>query len=313
MKANIKHCALLALIIMALTITSCDLTSEKRFTPGTVVITGMIYAGEYITQRNAIYIGRSVEIDKISIEAFETGVDSVCITDLSSDPIISKKLTFTTTIINNRPKIGYYDPDNNFIIISGHTYRIVAYVATGDSVYGETTVPDRFDMLPNEKYVTNKDSIGTVEMKHTEIDDLWPLKIDVHSTDARAVYMEYYCLYDYEDFDGKPYLVMGDYMNMDFPIDKPEDYDSFMDGYPRKNKYYDKIRPTQGNILTIPFNQFNYLFYGPYQTTIFVIDDNFFKYIYKNQGYLHGGVYNGGIGYFASAYRQTVYTTIVKN
>jgi len=315
MKTYHKYCAFIALLLLALCMTSCDLTSGQRFTPGTVVITGMIYAGEYITHENAIYVGRSVEIDKISIDAFSAIFDSVFVRDIdldSEEPLLSKKLTYTFTIANNRPKLGYYDPDNDFMITSGHKYKIVAY-AGADSTWAETHVPEQFVFVsPTDTYVTDIDDISTVEMKHTEIDNRWPLKIDVGSTEARVIYMEYYCLLEFNDFEPKPYLVMGDYLGMDIPVDKAEDYDSFMDGYPRKNKYFDKLRPTDGSILTIPFNQFNYLFYAPYQTTIYVVDDNFYKYIYKNQGYLQGGVRNGGIGYFGSAYRQTLYTRIVK-
>jgi len=305
-----NYCTLLVLLLLALSIMSCDLTSEKRFTSGTVVITGMIYAGETITKENAIYIGRSVEIDEISVEAFETAFDSVFVRDL--DTQLSKRLTFVTTVINNRPKIGYFDADSTFVIQAGHKYRVVAYYAAGDSTYGETTVPLEFTVVDNAKYVTDKADVGSVEMKHTEIDDLWPLRIEVDSPTPKVIYMEYYCLWNYDQFEGKPYMTMGDYLGMDIPVDKPEDYDSFMDGYPRKNKYFDKLIPMNGNILTIPFNQFNYLFYAPYRTTIYSVDDNFYKYIYKDQPYFHGGVQNG-IGYFGSAYKEVRYTTIVKN
>jgi len=312
---------LLALLLLSLC-TACNLTSDQRFNDTTVVITGMLYAGEPISKENAIYVGLTIDINELSLDTMRysmDGIDKVEIFDVST-PDDKKILTpFTIPIfVDNHPKIGWYDADDDFVIESGSTYKIIAHHSNYPGIDGsyttsaETKVPVEFGLKYNPMYTQNPDDLNNIAMIHTTIDNEHPLIIlpILSAPEPIVIYMEYYCREE-----PPRVMTMGDYLGITITIETNEDYESAMDGYPRKNKYIDRLVPIMGNTgitLTIPFNQVNYLFYGKYQTTIFIVDTNFYEYVYKNQGYLHGGVQNGGIGYFGSAYRQTWLTNVVK-
>ena len=53
------------------------------------------------------------------------------------------------------------------------------------------------------------------------------------------------------------------------------------------------------------------VFYGRLSITIYNIDDNFYQYLYKPEGYNFGGIQNG-IGYFGSVSGSTIYTEVVE-
>jgi hypothetical protein len=54
-----------------------------------------------------------------------------------------------------------------------------------------------------------------------------------------------------------------------------------------------------------------FVFYGRYQVTATVMDDNYYKTKYMPEGYYHGGVHNG-LGCFGSSSGGVMYTKIVK-
>ena len=84
-----------------------------------------------------------------------------------------------------------------------------------------------------------------------------------------------------------------------------------MDGSPRRNTTYETYLPNDENVFRLRYIQPAFVFYGKHRVSFLSIDDNFYKYLYKSQGYFYGGV-TGGIGYFGSASRQTMYTKVTK-
>ncbi len=99
----------------------------------------------------------------------------------------------------------------------------------------------------------------------------------------------------------------------EFPKDQ-ESYENEMTGSPRRGFGYYQYKPVAedgGYFVEIGFNQLSYTFYGQYRTTVYSIDDNYYSYLYKYEGYKHGGVHNG-YGYFGSANGQQMWSKVIK-
>ena len=291
------------LVIFLIFLSSCDLTSGKRHNENFIVITANIYAGEYITKDNPILITRSISVNGGSLDMLL--VDDALVTIQEKETEISCRLRFF--IDYKSGAFGYYDPLESILVESSKTYVLTVKVQ-GVAITAETTVPDEFMVLPNAGYTTDGNATFP-SMIHKTIDELYPIEIKVDKQENIPIFVEYYCLEDW------PYVmyVYDDWIGDMGPATE-EDYEGIMDGFPRRNTFYATAYPhidENGFVITVPFSQLNYFFYGEYRTTVMRIDENYFKYLYKSEGYLHGGV-QGGIGYFGSASRITLYTKIVK-
>ena len=294
------------ILLLCMILFSCtDYTTGRRFQDDYLVIGGMIYAGETITSDNLIVVSRSISLNGGNITDFIVSDAIVFIEDIETKEI--QDLSFTADITSR--KFGYYDSSNSFLIESGKTYKLTAIIDQ-DTVFALTTVPLPFELLENEGYTADVNGSFPI-MIHQEIDELYPIEIKVDRQENTVIFLEYYCL---EEWNNAIYTIF-DYLGFSEQIpNTPEDYESTMSGYPRRNTDMDTFFPSNINeeyIIRIPFNQFNFLFYGRYKVTTMKIDENYFKYNYKSQGYFHGGVV-GGIGYFGSGSKQTRYTYVVK-
>jgi len=144
-------------------------------------------------------------------------------------------------------------------------------------------------------------------MIYDDIDNQYPVQISVKEGIETVLYEEYYCL---ESWYNAYYI-------QDMFEEKPEtesDYEDSMTGYPRKAISYGRYLPKIVDnefLIKIPFVKSGFTFYGKHQVTLSLIDNNYFYYLYKTQGYFQGGV-NNGIGYFGSASRKKLYTNIIE-
>lgn len=300
-----KIIKILSLLILTIALASCDnLTSGKRFNKDYIVLSGTIFANETITLENPIFIGSTVDVNSGNITDFLYHDAIVYIKDTETNQ--KQYLSFGFNQTDKGYNIGYFDPTNSFLIESGKTYRLTAFVGA-DSIWAETTVPDDFTVLENQGY-TDDANAQYPSMAHKDIDDLYSLEISVSKLEETRINVEYFCLEDWRN----AYFVLNDFMG-----DKPEketDYENTMNGFPRRNVDFYTYFPRHINdefLIKIPFNQVNYIFYGKHRVTVQVIDENSYKYKYKSQGYFNGGVKNG-IGYFGSAARKILYTNVTK-
>ena len=291
------------ILLLCLAVLSCtDFTTGRRFDDEYIVIAGTIYAGETITAENPIVVSRSIPVNGGNITDFLVTNATVFIEDIGTNE--TQDLSFTVDLIKR--KFGYYDASNSFLIKSGKTYKLTAIVDQ-DTVFAFTTVPNPFEFLENEGYTVDENDVYPI-MIHREIDEHYPIDIKVDNQENTNLFVEYYCM---EEWYNAIYTIF-DYLGMSEQIpNTPEDYENSMNGYPRRNTDMRTYFPNNLNIIRIPFNQIHFLFYGRYRVTIMSIDDNYYKYNYKSQGYFHGGI-NGGIGYFGSAAKEIRYTYVVK-
>ena len=287
---------------------SCmDFTSGKRYKEEQIVIAGMILAGESITKENPIFIGQSVSLDNFNPIKLLALNAKVTLTEVSSEgqPIT---LLFNPDI-DLTPKgirqIGYYDP-SGYIIKSGETYKIEVNIECHDPVWAITTVPDKFTLLANEGFSPDSTS-AFPKIVYDEIEEKYPLKIQVAEAKDTYLYLEIYCL---EEWDNA-YIVspFSDYIGE--KLEKEEDYENSMNGSPRLNRDLSIETPDSQNVITTVFFQLEFFFYGRYEVRIHVVDDNFYNYRKLSNGYLKGGV-NEGIGYFSSGAREIRYTEVIR-
>ena len=299
---------LITIIALLASIIACtDLTSSKRFHKDYIVIAGTIIAGEPIRASNPIFVGKTIGINQGNLADMFIRNAEVFIEEIESEQR-QRLFPISFNIIDVfNVNMGYYDPTGGFIIESGKTYRLTAIVGA-DTVWAETTVPDAFIVLENSGYTHNP--LGTFpRMPHSDIDRLYPIEISVSRQKNTRVFVEYYCLEDWSN----AYYVLSDFFGT--TPENAADYEHPMNGSPRRMVDFGVYFPNQRDELYVirkPFNQLHFIFYGRYRVTIKVVDENYYTYWYRTEGFFHGGV-NNGIGFFGSASRQILFTEIVRD
>lgn len=296
---------IIIILISIISLVSCqDYVSGTRFNNDYVVVSAVLYGGETISKENPVFIGKTIDVRGGNIFDFFYDDAVVKIIDIETGNM--QILDFFVDITQNRPKIGYYDTSENFIIESGKTYKLIAYV-NNDSVWATTTVPNPFEIMPNPGFTANPDTIFP-KMVYNAIDSRYTVELNVFDENEKVVMEEYYCMEEFKN----AYFILDNFWGK-----QPEtesDYESTMTGFPRKRQSFYSFLPRQinsKNIISLPFLKSSFIFYGKHRLTISVIDNNYYSYLYKTQGYFHGGI-NNGIGYFGSATRQTIYTEVTR-
>ncbi len=85
---------------------------------------------------------------------------------------------------------------------------------------------------------------------------------------------------------------------------------------PRKMKFWYSYQPslyeeTDMFLITDRGYKASFIFYGRYEIQVYSIDENYYKYLYNTNGFLHGGIENG-FGYFGSVSGGKLFTKIVE-
>lgn len=297
------------LIIFFLIISCTDFTSEKRFNEDYIVITGMIYSNKPITMENPIFVGTTADINNLDIESLAVKSAVVYILDLKNN--IKHYLSFDhnmpdSALIQEQLKIGFYDTLEEFIPVSGNSYRIVVKINT-DSVYAETTIPKDFITEPNEKFIDNENTEIPL-LEYHQIDN-YPIQLKLNNCDELPILMEYYCL---EEWYNAYWISENDLKETP---KSPNHYENTLNGAPRLKSQLSTYSPTIINdeyIIKLASKMSDYTFYGKHRIRVAIVDENYYNYKFKSTGYFHGGVING-VGYFGSATRYTLYTNIVND
>ncbi|MCL2065454.1 MAG: DUF4249 domain-containing protein [Candidatus Cloacimonetes bacterium] len=289
-------------LILCLSLLSCtDFTTGKRFENDYIVIAGLIYDGETISKENPIVIGRSIPVKGGNLSDFFIADATVFIEDIETNE--RQDLVFFVDLIESF--CGYYDATESFYIKSGKSYKLTAIV-DADTIWAVTTVPDSFEILDNEGFSFDENYFP--EMRQMDIDEHYPLDIKVSKKEIVVIYKEYFCLENWYEAE----IILADILGIgNSYLDSEDDYSNSMDGSPRRNTTYENYLPNDENVFRLRYIQPAFVFYGKHRVSLMSIDDNFYKYLYKSQGYFYGGV-TGGIGYFGSASRQTMYTKVTK-
>jgi len=298
------------LISVLLLLSSCiDFTSSERFTDESYYLTGILRAGETVNFDNPIIIGKTIPVEGGSFDDLLIFDASVMLYELNPDSTIvdSTSLTFQ---VNPFGQIGYIDAAGNKIINPESIYLIEAIIDTIDLVWAKTTIPKLIQVVAdslvttNSGYTTDPNVSEWPEMIFEDIDLEHPIQIVTQDNDTFNLYAGFYCL---EEWQNAEYIFpFGD---QNYP-EEEEDYESEADGSPRKTSMFYIFQPTD-NLINFSFYQYAFNFYGRYEVSVSSIDDNYLNYLYKPEGYNHGGI-NGGVGYFGSAVSHVMYTNVVE-
>ncbi|MDD2229677.1 MAG: DUF4249 family protein [Candidatus Cloacimonetes bacterium] len=311
----VKLLRLMLPILLLFTVSCTKFTAPERFEGDVYTLAGLLIAGQAIDLEHPIYITRSATIEEFNPFLLFVSDASVTIKDLSNQ---------TQWTLTPRPdlvemKIKYVDADLH-IIQPEHRYRIEIQIPGRQQlITAETTVPAQAQLVPDflqnnvpgEGYSLNQENITT--MKFSEIDLKYPLVMDTGSFSGACNFMaEIYCM---EEFSTELEFT-NSIMGIEHPSAEMETGYNASGESIRRIKFLGRYVSTPqeglvGNYLVVEDYHYTFVFLGHYQVSIYVADDNYYRYTYMPEGYFYGGV-QGALGYFGSATGGKMYTEIVR-
>jgi len=302
----------LVIIITALFATSCiDFTAPERFTEQGYYLTGILKAGNIVDFENSIFIGNTIPVAGGSINDILIIDAEVMLYEVD----LNNTLTDSTSLVfminpSDEAQMGYVDFGGNLIIKPQYRYRIEVLINNTDLILAETTVPKTIQVMADSLvtsdsgYTTDPTTPEWPEMVFDNIDLEHPIQIITQDNETFNLHCGFYCL---EEWFNAEYIFA---MEEDTYPENPEEYESEADSSPRKTSTFYIFQPTE-NLINFSFYQYAFNFYGKYEVTVSSIDDNYLNYLYKPEGYNHGGI-TGGIGYFGSAVSKVMYTKVIE-
>jgi len=296
---------IILIFIIGITIASClDFTSITRHNELQYFLTGLLVEGKTVNFENPVVVDKTILAEGGSFNDMLIGDANVMLYEMDDLEIIQDSTNLVGIEIVPNSGIYYYvDMFEHLTIKPEMSYKIEAHT-TDTSLWAITKVPQSISILPDTGYTVDTLATGWPEMVYDTIDSEHPIEIVTHDNESFCLYAEFYCL---EEWQNAQYVnVFGGHESPD----DEEEYENPGNGSPRKIISYYLYQP-ENNLVTFGFYQSAFVFFGRYQLTISAMDENYFHYLYKPEGYNHGGI-NGGIGYFGSSSSHTMYTKIVE-
>lgn len=309
----VKKTIYILALLMLLILSACDkFTAPQRFEGNVYTLAGLLYAGETISGERPIYVTRSSSISEFNpLAIFVTDAD-VVIKDLGTNE------QFTLTCIPDFIEFKYkYIDTNEHVIQPEHTYSIeVTIPGRQQKITAQTTVPFATELITDiynhgNGYSLSQDTMN--ELVYNTVDQKYPLTIKTGAFSGAFNFMgEFFCL---EEFS----------TNLEFttPVFGSEHPDTtLIDAYYAGGesirrikfigRYASQAQPgMEGNYLVVKDYKQAFVFFGRYRVSIYIVDDNYYRYSYMPEGYFHGGV-SGGLGYFGSAGGGKMFAKLVK-
>lgn len=303
---------LLPILLLALTLASCENTSGPRFEGEVFTVAGLLMAGQPVSFDYPIYVTRSSAIEDFNLQEIFVYDATVTIRDLDTG------LEFPLTPALHEFKFKYIDTAQN-IIQPEHRYRIEVLAPGADSlIWAETTVPPCLTGEP-DPYGTNPPGSGYSLDPETQNEIPWA-RIDsdfpaIASTGDAAgnfnLMAETFCL--------EPFSTDLEFTSEFLPNAHPDS--SLAEGYnagrpPRRLSFMYRFSTSPlpglpGNYIVLNNYATAIVFYGRYRVRLQLVDDNYFNYNFIDEGYLHGGIHNA-LGYFGSASGTEMFARIVR-
>lgn len=297
------------LLIGSLFLMSCDdFTASQRYKHNEFFISGLIHFGTFIDHEHPIFIGKTISpFDGNWQDIPESGAD-VKIYEYSDLSTLkdSVSLTFSWEIV------GYYDVENYLKIKENHFYKIEAKIGN-ELIWAETNIPPIIEIETSETAFTDSLSENLPQIVYETANQKNPIEIRSYLPETENTYVLKVRLYCLEDFSfGYPEYT-NKYSNSG--PEKENEYEDPMTGFPRKVEYFQEYEPTkihgeQYSVVMDSQYSGGIIFFGDYSLTYSSISDNYYKYLYKPEGYKHGGIHNG-YGYFGATADKTIYAKFV--
>jgi hypothetical protein len=272
-------------------------------------------AGASISEDCPVYITRSSSLDDWDLSRIFVQEAQVEIIELGSALRFPLEAVFDPAEM----KIKWVDPQSH-TIKALETYRVEVRIPGYDPlISAETTVPPMAELVddylqqnvPGEGYSYSQNNMP--QLPYSVSDSRYPLALDLG--EHGGVYnllAELYCLEEFSSSLEFTTKILG---QTHATADMEESYYAAGEGIRRIrfiNRFSADQQPEQdGNYIVLRDYRQGFIFYGRYRVSMMVADDNYYKYNFMPEGYLHGGVENA-LGYFGSASGGTLYTNIVK-
>lgn len=307
-----KRILLLIPVLLALLLAACDNTSEPRFDGDVYTVAGLIYAGLPVSVEHPIYVTRSSEIEDFNPAGIFVADAVVSIRDLDTGQVINLEPTL------HEFKVKYQDP-LAAPIQANHRYRIEVTVPGYDKlIWAETTVPPAVNLL-TDPYGNNPAGTGysldpntANTTPFTAIDSQYPIVLDTGNAAGNYNFFgETWCLEEFStdlEFTTPALGITNVTENLRDVYNAGGAFRRVQFLYRFESGPHPGIA---GNSLVFGDYGFAFVLYGRYRVSAYLVDDNFYSYTYRDEGYLNGGV-NNALGYFGSASGGEMYIEIVK-
>jgi hypothetical protein len=310
---------IITLFAVMILLSACsDFTSGPRFEGDVYSIAGLLVAGESIDNEHPVYITQSADIESFNpMTIFVTEADVRIIEMCDEDTMQTWNLSPSIDLAEL--KVKWIDEAAN-VIVPEYTYRIEVTIPGFDgTISAQTTVPPAVELNPDyyghnvagEGYSFSEDQMGYIV--HSESDTRYPLALNTfEQTGTRNVVSELYCL---EPFSTDLEFTTPVFGQTNPSEDLEDTYYSPGEGF-RRIMIMGMFTPAQlgeheDNYIVVRNFRQGFIFFGRYRVKVYTTDDNYYKYKYMPEGYLHGGVQNG-LGYFGSASGGVMYARVVK-
>ncbi|MCF7918526.1 MAG: DUF4249 family protein [Candidatus Cloacimonetes bacterium] len=281
-------------------------TSGMRYETGNYYVSCLLKAGAFIDGENSVKVGKTQDIENAQWDMLADSTAQVKIKEISPNSTVTGEVLLTW----KEELRAYIDADGVMPINEKNTYELEVVTKNGQIITASTTVPQAIEVLGDSQY--SEEPVWAFEV----IDDEW-LELELETADAEHpvqirtlddeefnLYTEFWCL---EDVENAEYTFPeGD---NDYPADN-EEYMGDTHQYPRRLRNFFMFQPENG-IVNYNSYQADLKFYGRFRMKVYSIDENYLSYLYKADGYEHGGI-EGGIGVFGSCCGRELYTRVVK-
>ncbi len=302
----VKKLIIITIALSLLLITACAKDPTNINTKYKYSVYAYLKAGEILTADNPVYIKKVISPQSPDMNpTVENAVAYIAYKtpeglslQISLKHIGDGKYIFESgdiEFVNYMAETGF---------LPNVTYNLVVDIQ-GEIITAKTTIPD---IHPNDIF---SDSLSTTPMiktpvsianNETNINNA--IRINCPPDSTKQIYVETYCL--------EPWTNAW-YVDVYGGIEKPEketEYEDPVTHQPRKIAFTQKYLPIPGmNQIVISNYSYLFVFYGDYRLTCYVIDDNYYTYSYKPQGWEHGGIV-GGYGVFGSIAGKQFYVHV---
>lgn len=305
---------ILLLLILLIGLSACDYTSKPRFEGDVYTVAGLLVAGKSISTENPVFVTRSASIE--DFDPFELFVPdaNVVVIDLATQERWELEVALDPT-----RGFVYIDPQSR-TVQAERSYRLEVEVPGYDKlIWGETTVP--MQVIPvTDLYNDNPPGTGwsldpadSNTVKYSLLDSQYPIALGTGSATGNFNFMaEVYCREPFSTDLEWTTPIFG-ITNLDESLEPI--YNSNGQSF-RRVQFMGVFTPQSkpgvtGNYLFLPDYGTSVAFYGRYRISAFIIDDNYYEYSYRPEGYFYGGIHNA-LGYFGSASGADYYARVIK-
>ncbi|MDP8211508.1 MAG: hypothetical protein RAO94_03225 [Candidatus Stygibacter australis] len=300
-----KNFIILALISIFLLIACSDNTAPRRYSELSYYLCGILEAGYYVDTDHTILLGKTMGISSLMDTTLSVTDAEIVLMELADSQIRQSVI-----LVWDAAAGGYIDLNEELLIKTGLEYRIEASLSENIQLSGETIVPNQISVFGDSivsdipAWSDYPDDGQWPELILEEVNSNHPIQIGTLDNQEFNLLTEFYCL---EEYWNAEYTYPPE--DNDFPVDNQE-YMGDVHQYPRRNLGYYMYQPDN---FMVNFNSYqsSLLFYGKTEASVYSIDSNYLKYLYKSDGYTAGGII-GGIGVFGSKCGKKLYTRIIK-